>query len=142
MLANLDLILIIAYFIVVLFIGWRASRKEDNKGFLVGNRQIGTTSLNATVSASLTGGAAIAAYIALLYLWGFSAFWIFIGACIGLLVFIPFAAKIKKEGCLIYFVLQFSVLSFYLSHLSGLLYSDFHHISPEVFLIPVITLYG
>ncbi|HII15433.1 MAG TPA: hypothetical protein HA362_03900 [Nanoarchaeota archaeon] len=98
MLANLDLILIIAYFIVVLFIGWRASRKEDNKGFLVGNRQIGTTSLNATVSASLTGGAAIAAYIALLYLWGFSAFWIFIGACIGLLVFIPFAAKIKKEG--------------------------------------------
>ncbi len=98
MLTTLDLILIISYFAIVLFIGWRASRKEDNKGFLVGNRQIGTTSLNATVSASLTGGSAIAAYIALLYLWGFSAFWIFIGASIGLLIFIPFAAKIKKEG--------------------------------------------
>jgi len=97
-LANIDLILIIAYFIIVLLIGWRTSRKEDNRGFLVGNRQIGTAGLNATVSASLTGGSAIAAYIALLYLWGFSAFWIFIGACVGLLVFIPFAAKIKKEG--------------------------------------------
>ena len=97
-LANIDLILIIAYFIIVLLIGWRTSRKEDNQGFLVGNRQIGTAGLNATVSASLTGGSAIAAYIALLYLWGFSAFWIFIGACVGLLVFIPFAAKIKKEG--------------------------------------------
>jgi solute:Na+ symporter, SSS family len=98
MLAKFDLILVIAYFIIILFIGWRASRKENNQGFLVGNRQIGTASLNATVSASLTGGSSIAAYIALLYLWGFSAFWIFIGASIGLLIFIPFAIKIKKEG--------------------------------------------
>lgn len=98
MIANIDLVLIIVYFIIILSIGWNSSRKENNQGFLVGNRQIGTASLNATVSASLTGGSAIAAYIALLYLWGFSAFWIFIGASIGLLVFIPFAAKIKKQG--------------------------------------------
>ena len=98
MLKSLDLVLIITYFIIVLFIGWRSSRKENNQGFLVGNRQVGILSLNATVSASLTGGSAIAAYIALLYLWGFSVFWIFIGASIGLLVFIPFATKIKKEG--------------------------------------------
>src|SRR3989338_8661874 len=98
MLTNFDLILIIAYFIVVLFIGWKVSRNENNEGFLIGNRQVGTTSLNATVSASLTGGSALAAYIAFLYLWGISAFWIFIGVAAGILAFIPFAVKIKKEG--------------------------------------------
>lgn len=98
MLATLDLSLVIAYFVIILFIGWKVSRKENSQGFLVGNRNVGVVSLNATVSASLTGGSAIATYIALLYLWGFSAFWLFIGASIGLLVFIPFAVKIKKEG--------------------------------------------
>lgn len=98
MLAGLDLILVIVYFVAVLFIGWKISRNEDNEGFLIGNRQIKTASLNATVSASLTGGSALAAYIAFLYLWGISAFWIFIGVAIGILAFIPFAIKIKKEG--------------------------------------------
>src|SRR3989344_3881216 len=98
MLTSLDLILIIAYFIAVLFIGWKVSRNEDNEGFLIGNRQVSTASLNATVSASLTGGSALAAYVAFLYLWGISAFWIFIGVAIGILAFIPFAIKIKKEG--------------------------------------------
>src|SRR3989344_7789318 len=98
MLADIDLILIIVYFIAVLFIGWKVSRNEDNEGFLIGNRQVSTTSLNATVSANLTGGASFAAYIAFLYLWGISAFWIFIGVAIGILAFIPFAVKIKKEG--------------------------------------------
>jgi SSS family solute:Na+ symporter len=98
MLPGIDWVLIIFYFILILVIGLFSSRKEDSQGFLVGNRQIGTASINATVSASLTGGSAIAFYIALLYLWGFSAFWIFIGASIGLLIFIPFAVRVKREG--------------------------------------------
>ena len=98
MLTSFDLILIVVYFIAVLLIGWRISRNEDDEGFLIGNRQVNTTSLNATVSANLTGGSALAAYVAFLYLWGISAFWIFIGVAIGILAFIPFAIKIKKEG--------------------------------------------
>ncbi|MEK6928689.1 MAG: hypothetical protein AABW65_01900, partial [Nanoarchaeota archaeon] len=98
MLTSLDLILVVVYFITVLFIGWKVSRNEDNEGFLIGNRQVSTASLNATVSASLTGGSALAAYVAFLYLWGISAFWIFIGVAVGILAFIPFAIKIKKEG--------------------------------------------
>lgn len=98
MITTLDLVLIVAYFVAVLFIGWKVSRNENNEGFLIGNRQVRTASLNATVSASLTGGSALAAYVAFLYLWGISAFWIFIGVSIGILVFIPFAIKVKKEG--------------------------------------------
>lgn len=90
--------MIVVYFLSILFIGWKVSRNEDNEGFLIGNRQVSTTSLNATISASLTGGSALAAYVAVLYLWGISAFWIFIGVAIGILAFIPFAIKIKLAG--------------------------------------------
>ncbi len=98
MLSTLDVFIVIVYFLVILFIGWKMQKTENQESFLIGNRKVKTASLNATISASLTGGAALAAYIAFLYLWGISAFWIFIGAAIGILSFIPFALKVKKEG--------------------------------------------
>lgn len=98
MLANLDIILLIVYFLIVLAIGLWASRKEDEEGFLIADRKVDVANLNATISASLAGGGVLAAYIALVYSYGLSAIWIFVGVSLGILVFIPFAKKLKVAG--------------------------------------------
>ena len=98
MLANLDILLLIIYFVALLGIGFRASRKEGQEGFLIANRNVNAINLNATISASWSGGGVVAAYVALVYVHGTSAIWIWIGSCLGLLVFIPFAKKLKVSG--------------------------------------------
>ncbi|MCK4522206.1 MAG: hypothetical protein KAU20_06535 [Nanoarchaeota archaeon] len=98
MIANIDLLLVVIYFIIVLIIGILASKKETKEGFLIADRKVNAVNLNATISASLAGGGILAAYIALVYLKGLAAIWIFIGASLGILIFIPFAKKIKRAG--------------------------------------------
>lgn len=98
MIGLVDYAFILVYFLALLFLGWKVSRKEDTDDFLVGNRSIRAGSLNATLSASLTGGSYFAVFVAFVYLMGASAIWLVISASIGLLVFIPFALKLKREG--------------------------------------------
>ncbi len=98
MLANLDIIFLVIYFLIVLGIGIWASKKEDKEGFLIADRKVSAINLNATISASLAGGGVLAAYIALVYSYGLSAIWIFVGVSLGIIIFIPFAKKLKIEG--------------------------------------------
>lgn len=98
MIGYFDLLVIVIYFIALLIIGIRVSVREDNEGFIIGNRRVGAGSLNATLSASLTGGSYLAVYVAFVYLMGASALWLVVSVSIGLLVFIPFAVKLKREG--------------------------------------------
>lgn len=98
MLGFIDYLIILVYFLALLILGWRVARREDKEGFLMGNRKIGVGSLNATLSASLTGGSYLAVFVAFVYLMGASAIWLFVSASVGLLVFIPFALRLKREG--------------------------------------------
>ncbi len=97
MLSTLDFVLIFVYFAVLLIIGYFSSRKQKDEDYLIAERKLGTLSTMATINASKTG-AILMAFVALVYLWGFSAIWYFVGMVIGILMFLPFALKLKENS--------------------------------------------
>lgn len=62
----IDIILVIAYFVIVLFIGIYVARKESKEGFLIGERKVGSFSLSSSMAAGLMGGGIIVTYVAYL----------------------------------------------------------------------------
>ncbi len=97
MLSTLDFVLIFVYFAVLLLIGYFSSRRQDDEDYLIAGRNLGVWSTMATVNASKTG-AILMTFVALVYLWGFSAIWYFVGMVIGILAFIPFALRLKDNS--------------------------------------------
>mgnify|MGYP003965487235 FL=1 len=91
----IDIFLVVGYFIIVLFIGIYASRKESKEGFLIGERKMGTLSLSSSISASLLGGGILVAYAAYVYQYGMSAMWLFLGLAVGLVMLLLYGKKIK-----------------------------------------------
>lgn len=104
LLSTIDFIVIIAYFCIVILFGYLASKKETKEGYLIADRKLGFWSSLATISATKTGSVLIV-FTALVYLFGFSAMWYFIGASVGYLVFLFFALKLKKESKKRYYTL-------------------------------------
>jgi solute:Na+ symporter, SSS family len=96
MLDALSIILVVIYFIIVLYIGFKASRKEDDEGFLLANRNVGTFVLTATIVASMVGGNMIVTTMAFVYEYGISFLWSAIGTLIGFLILALLAPTIKK----------------------------------------------
>jgi len=103
-LTTIDYILVLAYFIALLSIGYVTSKRETEEGFLIADRKLGTWSTMATVNASKTGSI-LMIFVAMVYVWGFSALWYFIGMSIGVLIYIPFAVKLKRESQQRYYTL-------------------------------------
>jgi len=97
MLSGLDFGLIGAYFVVLLLIGYFSSRKQNEDDYLIAERNLGAWSTMATINASKTG-AILMIFVALVYGWGFSAMWYFIGMAAGVFVFLPFALKLKESS--------------------------------------------
>ncbi len=93
----LDFVLIGTYFISLIVIGYLSSRKQNEEDFLIAERKLGTISTMATINASKTGSI-LMIFVALVYVWGFAAIWYFIGTVVGLLIFIPFALKLKENS--------------------------------------------
>ena len=96
-LSNLDLFLIFAYFVVLLIIGWRYSKRQSQEDFLIAERKLGAFSTMMTINASKTGSI-LMIFVALAYLWGFSAIWYFLGVVAGALLFIPFALRLRERS--------------------------------------------
>ena len=96
-LLTIDYVLIAIYFLVLLYIGYKVSRKQKDEDYLIGERKISTFGTMATVNASKTGSI-LMIFVALVYLWGISAIWYFIGMMIGIFIFIPFAMKLKDNS--------------------------------------------
>lgn len=97
MLSTLDLVLIFIYFVVLIGIGYFSSRKQKDESYLIAERKLGPWSTMATINASKTGSI-LMIFVALVYLWGFSALWYFIGMTLGVLLFLPFALKLKENS--------------------------------------------
>ncbi|MBT4857262.1 sodium:solute symporter family protein [Candidatus Uhrbacteria bacterium] len=116
MFVPIDYFFIAIYLILVVAIGYVASKRETEESFLIADRKLGILSGIATINATKTGGILLA-YTALLYFYGISAFWVFIGIGLGYFAFIPFAKKLRKisEGRFYtlgdYFRKKFSPLS-------------------------------
>ena len=94
-LTTLDIVFIVAYFLLVILIAYVRTRKGAHEEYLIAGRKLGVLSTFATINATKTG-AILLIYVALLYLYGFSAMWFFIGASAGYLLFIPFAVRLHS----------------------------------------------
>lgn len=95
-LTTLDLLTVAVYIAVVLYLGYSASRKQSSEGFLLADRNLKTIDNAATIIASKIGAGVMLTFVALYYLYGISAMWIFIGVSAGYIVFIPFAVRLRK----------------------------------------------
>jgi len=96
-LSNLDFALIAIYFVIVVSIGYFSSRHQTSKDFLIAERRLGTLQTMATVNASKTG-AVVMFFVTMVYMWGFSAIWYFVGATLGIILFIPFSLRLKQSS--------------------------------------------
>ncbi|MEE9525942.1 MAG: hypothetical protein V3V78_05040 [Candidatus Woesearchaeota archaeon] len=96
-LSRLDFLLILVYFIVLLIIGFVSSKRESKEDFLIAERKLGSLSTMATINASKTGSV-LMIFVTLVYLWGIAALWYFIGMVLGVLVFLPFALRLKENS--------------------------------------------
>ena len=95
-LVSLDIYLIIIYFLIVLFIGYLSSKRQTKEGFLIGNRNLKSLNLAATLCAGFVGGGFLVLYIGIAYVFGLSALWLVIGQAVGLILFSVFGKKIKN----------------------------------------------
>ncbi len=95
-LSNFDLILLILYALISIFIGVFAARKQKDEDYLIAGRQLKFPGFVSSVVASYVGGAAIVAYTAYVYQLGISAITLFLGTAIGFLLFIPYALHLRK----------------------------------------------
>ena len=93
---NLDYILLISYFAIVLLIGIFSSSRKNDELFLIANRKLGFGNLIATISAGLLGGGVLITYTAYVFEFGLSAIWFIFGISLGLLFFLFFYKKLKK----------------------------------------------
>jgi SSS family solute:Na+ symporter len=93
----LDFLLISIYFVALLVIGYLSARRQSDDDYLIAQRNLGPLSTMATINASKTGSI-LMVFVALVYVWGFSAIWYFIGTIVGMLVFIPFALCLKENS--------------------------------------------
>jgi Na+/proline symporter len=92
-----DYLAIAIYVAILIIIGYITSRKQSSESFLIADRKLTTLSGMATINATKTG-AILLIFVALLYTYGFSAMWYFIGIITGYLVFLPFAVKLHKKS--------------------------------------------
>jgi solute:Na+ symporter, SSS family len=98
MISEIDIALIALYFIALAIVGYRSSKNQTKEDYLICKKKLGVWQNIATLSATKITASVIITYIALVYVFGISAIWIFIGAAIGYLLFLLFAIKLKKEG--------------------------------------------
>lgn len=95
---TLSILFFLLYLGVVLLIGYLASRKETEEGFMIAERKVAGLQLMATMTAGLFDGATLSIYLAYIYQFGFSAIWLFVGLALGFLFLRLFAERIKSRA--------------------------------------------
>jgi len=96
MIGATNIILITIYFLIVLYIGLSARKKENDEGYLIANRNVGVFALTATLGASLFGGNTIVTFMSFVFEYGASILWAQVGIAVGCIVLALLSRKIKK----------------------------------------------
>lgn len=93
-------IILALYLIVLAGIGYVCSKKaKSSKSFFLADRSLGWFALTATITATVVGGSATIAAAKLIYLNGFPALWLDIGAATGLIILgFTLAKMVRKTG--------------------------------------------
>lgn len=113
MLTTFDYIAIALYAAALLAIGFFSSKKQTTDSFLIADRKLGVWSGLFTINATKTGSIIII-YTAILYDYGLSALWYFLGVIIGYVLFLPFASTLHARSNK-----QYYTLADYFSHKFG-----------------------
>jgi len=92
------LTLIFLFFGICLFLGFLAGRKKTDEGFFIADRNLGTFTSTATITASFVGANTLLVYTAFVFMYGISAFWTFIGYLGGFYIFGLFGVHLKKRA--------------------------------------------
>ncbi|MDD9953656.1 MAG: sodium:solute symporter family protein [Candidatus Woesearchaeota archaeon] len=92
----IDYSLIVIYILVVLYLGWRAGRKETREGYLLADRNLNAMQSTATICSSKIGAGLLLSYFGLVYVYGVAAWWLFVGFVIGYTLFYFFAKRLKR----------------------------------------------
>src|SRR3990167_7087371 len=95
---TLTIIFFLIYIAIVVAIGIISARKESEDGFMIAERRVEGVQVAATMSAGFFDGATLSIYVAFLYLYGFSAIWLFVGIALGFLFVRKYAHKIKQKA--------------------------------------------
>ena len=95
---ELSILFFLLYIVIVVTIGIVSSRKETEDGFMIAERNVQGAQVASTINASFFDGAILSVYLAYIYLYGFSAIWLFVGISIGFLFVRKYAWKIKQEA--------------------------------------------
>src|SRR3990167_8345944 len=95
---DLSITFFLLYVLIVLVIGIISSRKESEEDFMIAERKVEGIQVTATMSAGFFDGAILSIYIAYIYLYGFSAIWIFVGISLGFLLVRKYAQRIKQKA--------------------------------------------
>src|SRR3989338_700595 len=91
---GLTLLLIGAYFVAMVLIGYWSGRKESDQGYILADRKVGTARSTASMFAIL-GGETLVVQAALAYVYGFASMWYWVGLSLGTLALGLAAQKIK-----------------------------------------------
>ena len=93
---EITVITTIAYFVIMLGIGWWTSRGESAEGFLLGDRNLGTAESVATIVASKTGAGFLLVGTAIVMQFGLAVIWFALGQILGFLIFYFFVPHLRK----------------------------------------------
>jgi Na+/proline symporter len=95
-LSIIDYAIMAFYLAVIIFLGFVASKRQSREGFLIADRNLKTFANSASMVASKIGAGSVMTFVAMVYLFGYSAIWYFVGACAGYIVFFFFAGDLKR----------------------------------------------
>ncbi|MFC1723620.1 sodium:solute symporter [Nanoarchaeota archaeon] len=98
MVSAVDASLIVAYFVAITVIGYISRKKAGKEDFLLANRNLGVWHNLATITATKITTSVIITYVALVYMFGISAIWAYIGTVLGYIMFYFFGKRLKWES--------------------------------------------
>lgn len=95
---ELSALFFLLYIAIVVVIGIVSSKKETEDDFMIAERKVQGVQVAATMSAGFFDDATLSIYLAYIYLYGFSAIWLFVGIALGFLLVRIYAHKIKQKA--------------------------------------------
>ncbi len=135
---TLSIVFFILYICVAVTIGIVSSRKETEEGFMMADRKVQWLQVASSMSAWFFDGATLSIYMAYMYVYGFSAVWMFGWIALWFLLLKKYAYKIKQKADELHIYSMPEYFFKILGKSNGLMFSFFLVI--QFFLLLIVNL--
>lgn len=95
---TVDIILIVLFLAAMVIVGLWPGKIRGREAFLISDRNLGGVSTGFTIAASKIGGGLLVTYSTLVFTFGYSALWLFVGYVIGYTLFYIYARSLQQEA--------------------------------------------